>query len=307
MKRTVTQLGSVLLLALGLTAAPRSQAAVIYAMDSKLTLWQLDTAGNAGAGSWIHYSMTGSVMTFTHGIDVDAAGNVYAANSGTYGANAISKIVLSGTTATVSRFSTGPASTNTPWDVVVSGSYLYVSDASNKRVVRCNLDGTGGGTVVGGTLAAATRGLAVINHDVYVDSGSSVYQILNADSATPGTATVFATSTSALSGLATDGTDFYATNGATLLLKGTTALSTLATHAASGLQAVAYSSDGNLFVVDANQANIYEYNATTGALVHTFSPGSGQTFYGIAVVPEPAMLTLLALGSVLFLRRSRKQ
>lgn len=148
---TATVLGCLLTVLCTAWAAP-ARATVLYALDSGGILWQLDTAGNAGAGAWTSYTMntTNGVFHFAHGIDVDADGNAYVANTGWYGSNeAISKVTISGTTATVSNFPVG-YSTNGPRDLVVAGDYLYISDSSHKQVVRCKLDGSGGGTVIGG-------------------------------------------------------------------------------------------------------------------------------------------------------------
>jgi len=97
----------------------------LYAMDSKATLWLLDTKGNGGAGSWTQFTMSGAARSFPHGIDLDAEGNLYVANSGTYGNPAISKITISGTNAVVANFPTG-FNLNAPWDVTVDGNYLYI-------------------------------------------------------------------------------------------------------------------------------------------------------------------------------------
>ena len=264
---------------------PPVRAVTLYAMDSKQTLWLLDTKGNRGAGAWTHYTMSGSVLTYTHGIDIDDQGNLYAANTGTYGNDAISKITISETTATVSRLTVG-LSTTAPWDVSVEGDYLFIADGANNRVVRCKRDGTGGGKAIGGALGANSKGIVFSGADIFVNSGASVYRIANATNATPGTAEVVATATGGtLSGLDFDGTTFYATTGSTIVLAGMSSLATIATRANTGQQPVAVT-EGRLFVGDGVMGNIYEYTLA-GAYVRTYSPGAGQTFYGLAVKPPP--------------------
>ena len=131
-----------------------------------------------------------------------------------------------------------------------------------------------------------TKGIVFNGGSIYVDSGSSVYQITNAAGATPGTATAIASAVSGtLSGLDFDGATFYATTASTTVLAGMSSLATLATRANTGLQPIAVT-EGRLFVGDGINANIYEYTLS-GTYVRTYSPGAGQTFYGLAVKPPP--------------------
>lgn len=290
--RTRVLLGC-LLGSLAFICCASAHAVTLYAMDSKQTLWLLDTRGNGGSGEWTHFTMTGSARSFTHGIDVDSEGNLYAANTGTYAGAAISKITISGTNAIVANFPTG-VSTTAPWDVVVAGKYLFIADGSNKRVVRCKLDGSGGGVTVGGALATLTKGIVFNDDSIFVNSDASVYRIANATNATPEAAEVVATAASGtLSGLEFDGTTFYATTASTSVLSGTTSLSTLATRANTGLQPVAVS-EGRLFVGDGILPYIYEYTLS-GTYVRTYSPGAGQTFYGLAIKPPPPPKTTIVI------------
>ena len=269
------------LAAVGISPA---RAVTLYAMDCYQKLWLLDTKGNGGVGAWTRYTMAGVPLTYTHGIDIDAQGNLYAANSGTYGNDAVSKITISETTATVSRLTVG-LNTVAPWDVAVGGDYLFIADGSNNRVVRCKRNGSGGGTVVGGVLGANPKGIVFREGSLFVNSGASVYRIANATNATPGTAEVVATAGYTLSGLDYDGATFVATIGTWSVLSGTTNLSKLVTITNTGLQPVAVS-EGHLFVGDGTLPKIYEYTLS-GTYVKTYNPGASVTFYGLAVKPPP--------------------
>ena len=64
-------------------------------------------------------------------------------------------------------------------------------------------------------------------------------------------------------------------------------------------------SGSNLFVANYSSGTIGEYDAITGATVNA-SLVSGLSYpYGIAVTPEPATLSVLALGGLAILRRRR--
>lgn len=262
-------------------------AAVLYVQSSNATrtLYRLDTSGS---GSWTTYAMAGAVTTFPHGIETGpTATTVYVANSGTYGTPAVGVYTLSGGTAANANFSTSPASTTAPYDVARDSSCLYVSDSSNKRVVRKLLDGSGTGTVICATLPAATKGLVFLNGSVYVTSGSSLYEIPNAATATSTTvASLVDTAAYPLIGLASDGADFYATDGGNRLLKysATTGyggeFSTIATYTGGGMQPVVCA-DGKVYVGLGALAKVMEYNPDgTGAKAYN-TPGG--TVYGLAV------------------------
>jgi len=61
--------------------------------------------------------------------------------------------------------------------------------------------------------------------------------------------------------------------------------------------------DGRLYLASFGSNSIFQYNASTGALIETFSAPGSPNF--IVFIPEPASIAMVGLGAVLVFRRRR--
>lgn len=141
----------------------------------------------AGIGSSGDVDGAGTVAKFTMptGVAVDASGNIYVADSGTYKIRKITPAgvvsTFAGTGSPGSADGTGTAASfNYPFGVVLDGSgNLYISDQYNHKVrkitsagVVTTLAGTGSAGSVDGTGATASFNL---NAGIAIDSNSALY------------------------------------------------------------------------------------------------------------------------------------
>lgn len=232
-------------------------------------------------------STVGSGLSVPLGIAVDAAGNVYIADSAN---GRVLKETLSSGSFTQSVVASG---LNNPYGVAVDGAgNVYIADTNNNRVLEETPSASGYTQSIAVTGLNAPRGLAVdASGDVYIaDTANNrvLKETPSAGSYTQSTV-VSGTSYTPLAVSVDASGDVYILGDQSLILKETLSSGsyTESTVSATGLVApagIAVDASGNVYVTDYNANVVLKETLSSGSYTQSTLIGSGLSNpYGVAV------------------------
>jgi sugar lactone lactonase YvrE len=257
-------------------------------------------AVNAGAGTISAVATDGTVSTLASGLDypegvtVGNFGDLYVAN---WGDSTISEITPGGS---VSTFATG---LDNPHNLVFDPSTgnLYVcSDLDNGSILKVTPSGS-----------VSTFITSNYPHWLATDSSGNLYEtnegMSTINKITPsGNISTFATGFDVPDGLAFDSAgDLFVANNGNGTISEVTSGGSVSTFADSlnGAGTLCFDSYGNLYVAEGAAIDKFDSDGTSTV----FATDPYGTPFNMVAVPEPASISLLALGGLVLFGRGRRQ